>query len=136
MYATLALVIIGFAIAVFFSQEFAKLFKKIFAVPGMRLVLPLFLLTTLIVYYEEIVFLGLSFIQSNFHAFSRKLAAMLPFNKAALALVKIFLLVIFSLIPVLGLTYWMRKKMHQPFNYSYLTSSLIWIFCAILLTIS
>lgn len=132
---TIALVVLICSIVVMFSTEFGELIKKIFAIRGMKLFLPLFLATFLVVYYEPWVLLGLSKIQTMLSMLATKMITWLPFEAGANILANVVLLVAFSLLPVFALNAWSKRKNFQAFQYSYLTSTIIWLFVAVLIVL-
>lgn len=136
MLLTLALVVLFCSIAVMFSQEIGNFFKKIFAIPGMKLLLPLIVVSLLVVYYEPWVFWGLLHIKTILHTMAATLANWLPFEAAALFLANVIILMGLSILPVLAINIWIKRKSFESFRYSFLTTTIIWIVVAVLLTVS
>lgn len=133
MLLTLATVIFFASIALFFSQEFVRIFKKIFAVKGVKLFLPLAVASWLvyncdywflwIIYYcREVLNAALSF-----------LTRLVPLSEIASAVALIFLLTLSSVVPVILLDLLSKRKTYKGYKYPYLTSTLIWIVCSVLL---
>ncbi|KTC86035.1 MULTISPECIES: hypothetical protein [Legionella] len=132
---TIALVVLASSIVVFFAKEFSDFFKKVFAIPGMTLILPLLLVTALIVNFENWVYLGLAHIQTFLLSLSTKLASWMPFRLGANYVANILVLMGFSFLPVLGLQYWVKRKSYHSFPYTGLTITVLWLFFAVLLAI-
>ncbi|ARG96728.1 hypothetical protein [Legionella micdadei] len=134
---TVALVVLISSIVVFFSKEFGDLFKKLFAIPGMKLFLPLIFATGLVAYYESWVYLGLTKFQDVLLGLVEKLASWMPFRKGASDAVKILALMVFSFLPVMAIDFWIKKKKsYDSFRYAGLTITIVWLFLAVLLTIN
>lgn len=132
----LSLVVVGCAIVVFFSQEFGNAFKKLFAIRGMKLLLPLILATGLIVDYEHWVLWGLLHLQAILQGFVTLFAGWLPFQKGADSIAKILILFVSSILPVFAINVWLKKKTYHSFKHAYVISALIWLLVAILLIVS
>jgi len=73
MFLTLALVVLFSTILVFFSQEFAGLYRKFIAIPGIKLLLPLTIASCLVEYYEPYALWLLLQFKSGFHIICHKL---------------------------------------------------------------
>lgn len=131
-----ALVVLLSSIVVFFSKEFTDLFKKIVAIPGMKLLLPLLLATTLIVNFEPWIYMLLTHIQGFLRALSAKLTSWMPFQRGANYLANSLVLMSFTFLPVLSLQYWIKRKTYRSFSYIGLTITILWLFLAVLLSIS
>lgn len=132
---TIALVVLICSIVVMFSSEFGDFFKKIFALPGMKLFLPLIFVTILVVYYESWFWIALTGVQRILVEVSEKLASWLPFQRGAVSTSRVLLLMILSLTPALVLDLWLKKRTFHGFQYSYLTTTLIWLLISVLLAI-
>lgn len=131
--STIALVVFACAIVVFFSREFGNSIKKIMSVPGMKLILPLFLVTFVLVYFEPEVLWSLTKLQAMLLLLTQNLAFILPFGKMANATANLLVLMCLSLLPVLAINLWYKRKTYYPLPYAGLTITLIWIFVAGLL---
>lgn len=133
---TMSLVVLICSIVVFFSKEFANFIKKIMAVRGMKLLLPLTLATVLLVFYENEVSFCLKLIQMILLSFTNKAASMLPGGVLASYLVKIILLMALSLLPTLAISSWYKRKTYQNYKYAGIVMALTWILTAMLLTLT
>ncbi|MBN9231250.1 MAG: hypothetical protein BGO90_03620 [Legionella sp. 40-6] len=133
MLLTLALVVICASIMVFFSQEFMRTFKRIFALPGARLLLPILFASWLVYtfdywvlwavfYYRETLFTGLHFLEGILPAYAWTLPAIV-----------VCLIWCVTILPVLALDYYYRRKSHHGYPYPMITSAIIFIVTAILL---
>ena len=131
MLLPLAIAVFSAAIFVFFSQEFIRAIKKILAIKGANLIIPLALASWviysfdywflwLIIYYREVL---------------RQLLALLmyaiPYQPVAL----ILLLTLISIVPVFVLDWLSRKRTFKPYPYPYLTSTIIWITTSLLIVL-
>ncbi|CEK09791.1 hypothetical protein [Legionella hackeliae] len=135
MLLTVALVVFCCAIMVFFSQEWSNFLKKIFAIRGMKLLLPLFVVSFLLVYYEAWVSWGLLTTKWCLHQAADWIASQLPFD-FALPVANIILMMGLAVFPVVLANFWIKRKSFEPFQYAFVTSMNIWLLVAILLTVS
>ena len=131
---TIALVVLICSIVVMFSAEFGDFFKKIFSIPGMKLFLPLIFVTILVGYYEPWLLIGLIEVQRILVEVSEKLASWLPFQTGAVSTARVLLLMLLSLLPVFVLNLWLKRRTFHGFQYSYLTTTLIWLLVSVLLS--
>lgn len=133
MYLTLALVVLFASIAVFFSQEFISVFKKLFAIKGVPLFLPLLVASWLIIafnywslwivyYYNEMLQIILTFMMH-----------VIPFEKGAGSVALVILLTVISVLPVYLIDLLVRRQTYKPYKYLNITSAIIWLVSAILL---
>lgn len=133
MLLTLALVVLFASIAVFFAQEFITMFKKLFAIKGVKLFLPLFIASWLVYtldywalwivyYYREILMVGVNL-----------LVKILPFQRYAESISIIILLFIISTVPVFLIDQLQRKRTYKGYHYPNVTSILIFIVSSVLL---
>ncbi|HCJ1109635.1 TPA: hypothetical protein NQN63_000236 [Legionella pneumophila] len=131
----LALVVLLGAIIVLFSEEFIKSFKKLWAIKGAKLLLPLFTASWFI-YTFDFLFLWVIFYLSEFlHYTLAFLIKLMPFQQGAESVVLVILLTFFSVVPVLIIDFFTRKKNYKGYQYPYIISTIIWIFCVVLLII-
>lgn len=133
MYLTLALVVLVAAIVVLFSQEFIQLFKKIFAIKGAKLVLPLLVISWLIYTFDYLVLLVIYYYSDALNSVITFLSNLLPFQTGAYPIVMILVLTTISVVPVIALEHYLWKKNYKHYQYPYLTSTLIWIASSIVL---
>lgn len=123
----MTLVILLGAIAVFFSQEFLGVIKKIFAIKGVKLFLPLLAASWFvfsfgdwgiwaITYYREILVAILSFIVS-----------IIPFPQIAEYVALVIVLTLISVLPVYLIDLFMHKRSYKSYNYPYITSTFLFI---------
>ncbi|MBA3537331.1 MAG: hypothetical protein H0T84_12115 [Tatlockia sp.] len=131
--STIALVVFACAIAVFFSKEFGNSIKKLMSIPGMKLLLPLFLVTFLLVYFEPEVLWCLTKLQAMILVLTQNIASILPFEKFANATAGLLVLMSLTFLPVLAINIWYKRKTYYPLPFAGLTITLIWIFVAVLL---
>lgn len=130
---TLFLVICCTAIFCFFSQEFNRLFKKIFAVRGAKLILPLAIGSYVVYTFDFLILDILFYIRDKLNTIVTFLNHTLPHSPHTEDMILIILLTAVSLVPVGILHFLSYRKTHKPYPHPYLVSTLIWIICAILL---
>ncbi|HAT1658016.1 TPA: hypothetical protein RG395_000730 [Legionella pneumophila] len=135
MLLTLALVILFATIMVFFSQEFIRAFKKIFAIRGAKLLIPLGLASWLIYNFDYLFIWAIYYIREVLHAVLSFLTRVMPFKQYSTAIALIILLTTVSVGPVLLLDLINRKRTYKGYAYPYLTSTLILIFCTVILLV-
>ncbi|HAU4213806.1 TPA: hypothetical protein F7Z54_16640 [Legionella pneumophila] len=130
-----ALVVLFGVVMVLFSEEFSKSFKKLWAIKGAKLLLPLFAASWFI-YTFDFLFVGVIFYLHQFlHDTLAFLIKIMPFQQGAESVVLVILLTFFSVVPVLIIDFFTRKKNYKGYQYPYITSTIIWIFCVALLII-
>ncbi len=137
MIGTIALVVFCASIAAFFAQEFGRMFKRFFAIPGVKLLVPLIVASWFIEIYEEWGLWLLLRIQVWLHQFVYKLHALIPFEKGSLPFTKIVYLCFVASLPLLisqlaSIKKWRRKRPPQ----TYWLGLVLWVIAAILLTLS
>jgi quinol-cytochrome oxidoreductase complex cytochrome b subunit len=135
MQATLALLICLAAIFVFFSQEFISTFKRVFAIKGAKLILPLAAGSWLI-YSFNMEFLWLIiYIREALQKILMILVKLIPAHQYATSLALVVMLTILSVVPVYIMDWINRRRNHKAYRYPYLTSTLILIISYLLLMV-
>ncbi|AUH71126.1 hypothetical protein [Legionella sainthelensi] len=130
-----ALVVLFGVVMVLFSEEFSKSLKKLWAIKGARLLLPLFAASWFI-YTFDFLFAWIIFYLSKFlHAILVFLIKLIPFQQGSESIALVILLTFFSVVPVLIIDFFTRRKTYKSYPYPYITSTLIWILCVALLII-
>jgi hypothetical protein len=133
----LALVVLGSAIFVFFSDEFVKFLGKIFSIPGVKLLLPLALASLIIEAYEDWGYWLLVKAQAFLHQFVNKFATFLPFEWGAVAVTRIVIIFLFICLPIWFFRIRAKKKgQRHPQRLAYYLGLTLWIFAVILLTVA
>lgn len=113
----LALVVLLGAIIVLFSEEFIKSFKKLWAIKGAKLLLPLFAASWFI-YTFDFWFLWVIFYLSEFlHFILAFLIRLMPFQQGAKSVALVILLIFFSVVPVLIIDFFTRRKNYKAPGY-------------------
>lgn len=135
MIATFIALIFCTAILVFFSQEWVGLVKKLLAVRGMSLLLPLLLATTLILLYETVVVESFYIIQLVMNVLIGLLADIIPMGSYSTKIAQIILLMLLTVVPIQALHHWKKKKNYTGLKHPYLLCGLLWLFFAFLLTL-
>lgn len=133
MLLTIALVVLGSSILVFFSQEFGAVIKMLFNIPGVKLILPTALVSLLVAYYEPWVLWALLALKATLHGLAKAITDILPFETGDWLVAEILLLMIITMVPVLLINLWSIKKTFERFKHPYLLSSILWITTAVLL---
>lgn len=136
MLVTLAAVIFFASIFVFFSQEFIRTFKKIFAIKAVALFLPLLIASWLIFTFVHLFLWTAYYYREMLQAVLTFLVYLMPFHQQAKSLAMIILLTVISVLPVILIDLFVRQRTYQPYKYPYLTSTIIWIVNAELLLVT
>ena len=137
MLVTIALVVFFASIASFFAPEFGRVFKKIFAIPGAKLLIPLVVASGFIVIYEEAGHWLLIRFQIMLHQWVIKLDTLIPFEAGSLSIARIISLFIIASLPIwIARGSAIRKKRLEPHTGTYWIGLVLWIIGAILLTVA
>lgn len=137
MIVTIALIVFLSSIAAFFAQEFGRMLKKFFSIPGMKLFVPLLLASWLIVVYEEWGRWLLFRSQTALHHLVLRMHALVPYETGSLHAAKIFYLFLVATLPI-----WifelaaLRKGSRKRQPPTYWIGLVLWLIAAILLTLS
>lgn len=139
MYITVMLIALSAAILVFFSQEFSQMFRAIFAIPGVKLLLPLFLVSWLVEDHEAWGLWFLLRIKDMLHAAFYFLSGIFPGKPTVmLRLLHVMYLFVLAGAP-LWLSYiWAKNKQlnqDELWPASHQFGMVLWIIFAILLTL-
>lgn len=132
MLYTLAFIVMLSAIVLFFSQEFIRVFKRIFEIPGAKLLLPLAVVSWLISEFHDEFLVCVLYAQKSLLDILAFLTQLLPFQLGASSVVLILFLTLITVVPVFVLHVYLLKKNYQGYQYPYLTSTLIWLATALL----
>lgn len=133
---TLAILICGFAIMVFFAEEFLNLFKKIFGIPGVALFAPLIIASSVIVLYDAWEPWLFFRIKDILNTMPEVIASILPFGSFSLPLARIIYLFCMASFPIWVVYYKTRAKGNRKSNsFPFWLGLFLWVFLAILLTV-
>ncbi|KTC71717.1 hypothetical protein Lbir_1572 [Legionella birminghamensis] len=135
MLLTLALVVLCSAIIVFFAEEFGGVFKKIFALPGVKLILPLLIASFIVAAYEDWIVWILLANKYVFHSAMSYIASLFPFQQFAAETVQILFLLFLTLFPPFIFITLRKRKTVVPFRYTWLICLVLWLFFSILFTV-
>ncbi|WP_454780669.1 hypothetical protein [Legionella sp. WA2022007384] len=135
MLLTLALVVLFSSIVVFFSEEFIKAFKKLFAIKGAKILIPMFAASWLIYTFNFWVLWAVFYAHEILQDVLNFLVRIMPFQKGAVSLVLVFMLTFLSVVPVLILDVISRRKSFKGYQHPYVASGVIWILSVFLLII-
>lgn len=127
MLFTLTLVILLGAITVFFSQEFLGFFKKIFAIKGMKLFLPLFIASWLVFTFDHWGLWGIYYYRQILSYVLVFLVDIMPFSYMAEHVALIILLATISVLPVYLIDLSLRKRSFKRYQYPQVTSLFLFI---------
>ena len=134
---TLSFIVLSSAIFILFLDEFIRLFKKIHSIPGVKLLVPLALASLLVVLYEEGHLRFLLWCQEAFHGLIHFLSKFSPFEKGAVSLTQIVLLVVLAVLPIgcFSLKVKLQKHHQPPHAFTYHLGLALWIIGVVLLSV-
>ena len=137
MMLVLALAMLGMSIAVIFSQEFVRIFKKIASIPGVTLLVPLAFASWFIELYEDwghwLLLRWRVFIDQGLHA----VALALPFGKASHSFARILFLFLLATVPVwLARLVAKKRGIKRPLTQSYRVGLVLWVIAVIVLSVA
>lgn len=135
MLYTLAAVVFCATIFVFFSQEFVNLFKKILAIPGAKLILPLALASWLVYHAYPWILRPIYRYKILLNTLVDFFSSMLPLGRLSLYMSTILVLTVLSVLPVFLLDLFFIKKTYKSYPYPYLTSTFLWLISSLTLVI-
>jgi hypothetical protein len=132
MLLTLVLVVFFFTVVMAFSQEFYGLFKKIAAIKGAPLVLPLAVASWIVFNLDYWLLWAVYYVRECLQVILGFLNYLIPFKQAAASIVLILFLTVISVVPVFFLDLYLNKKKHITYHYPYAMSAIIWIIVVML----
>jgi hypothetical protein len=136
MLLILSLVVFIGAIIVCFSTELINIVKKIHAIPGVSIFLPLIVASSVLIRNQSIVCWCLIHTQIALYVIILHVMHWLPFTINAYAVARIIILFTLTLLPMLLMSAWRSYKNYQPFTHAWLVGLMIWLILAMLLTIN
>lgn len=131
----IVLVFLG-AIFVIFSDYFQEQIKKIFAIQGVALVLPLLLMTLLVVDVEPYLLIVLLYIKLGLTEAISFLCKTIPLKACNFFLMPATLILTLTLSPVLIIKKLKARKLIIPFDYGGIVALMLWLFFIILYAVS
>ncbi len=123
----LACAIAFIAIIAFFSQELSRFGKKIFAIKGTIVILPLSLLSFVAYFFQTEAIEILYFIHKKLCVIYDILLYIAPKNFYPTQMALIATLSLISIGPVALLNYLSYQRIHKPHPHRYVVSALLWI---------
>lgn len=132
MYQLVLIVCIA-SIFCFFIQEFIGLFKRIFSIKGVKIILPLAFASGLVYLNTPFIVWHLYFIQDVLDSALLNLMYFIPFHTAKELVALIMLLTLLAVLPSALLHLHSKKFHNKPYGHPYLVSTLIWVITVILL---
>ncbi len=129
-----SLIVLCTAIIGFFSKEFIHFFTWLFSIPGVKVILPL-LMVSLVVESDVLwSWWGLSSLHSLLTVVEQKLSYLLPFQSGVLFVSRVILLTVLACIPMWIAQFIARKNpiSNSPYN-ARRVSAIVWVVSVILL---
>lgn len=133
MFLTLALVVVFASILVIFAQEFIRALKKLFAIKGVALFLPLLIASWLVYTFDYWALWIIYYYREMLHILLGFLIYLNPFPQIAEPVALVILLEVITVLPVFLADIFLRKRTYIGYQYPYLTSTLIFIVSSMLL---
>ncbi|MGC1183498.1 hypothetical protein [Legionella sp.] len=133
MLLTLALVVLGASIAVFFSQEFISMFKKLFAIKGVKIFLPLLIASWLVYRFDYLALWIVYYYRDYLQVCLAFLIHIMPFQEFKAPESLVILLFTITILPVFLIDLFLRKKTFKGYQYLQITCVLIFIVSATIL---
>jgi hypothetical protein len=136
MMLSLAMIVFPSAILLLFAQEFARLTRKLLAIPGVKLLLPILLASCLIEIYQDWEQWVLLYTQAKFHNWVQMTGERMPFQAGAQHLIRVASLFILPCLPIS--LFWVevkRKGEHTLPAVSYYLSAMLWLVAASVLIV-
>jgi hypothetical protein len=129
MLVQLAIIVLLAAIVIFFSKEFGEYIKKVLNIPVLGLILPIALVSSLVVYFNDWVLWGVLTFRYKLHACYLTLVNLATFTGNTL-IAGVCILMIFSVLPIVLINFYCKRSFYKEFEHRYIASALLWIFCA------
>lgn len=133
MLTTLALIVLVAAITVFFSQELIKFLKKIFAIKGAQLFLPLAIASWAVYTFDYWFLWAIYYYRECLNTIQSYLVYLIPIPNYSHTVALIILLTSASVIPVFVWDKATRKRSFKWYVYPYVASTILWIITSIVL---
>lgn len=126
------LIVLTTTIVAFFAEEISGVLKKVFAIPGVKLLLPLAFASWVVVIYQPWVLWFLLFFNFLWEYLAIKLGEFLP-----IPLAYIIVMTLMPLIPVWGRFYYLyKKRLPIKLKEYYILGIIIWLSAAVLYIIA
>lgn len=132
MLVTVALLVFLTAIVVFFTDEFIRMFNKLFAIREVKLFFPLLIASYLVYNYEYFALWMSYYCRQVLGDMLTFLVGIMPVFDASRSIAVVIILTLTSVLPVLIMDIFLHKKKLKGYEYPYLTSTIILIICATL----
>lgn len=138
MLLTITLIVLLGSFLVFFSQELGAKAKKVFSLWGVNPLVPLFVASLLIAYYETAHLTILLRLKTACLYLTSQLAAHLPLQSHAVKVSEILGLFICASLPVWVSTFKAKRKSahHRVWPHAFVMGLTIWLILAILITVN
>lgn len=135
MLLTLALVVFAGAIFIFFSQEFMRTLKKIFAIKGAKLLLPLAIASWLVFNFDFWFLWIIYYTREVLQALFSPINWFIPVHWGSASLALVVFLTLIATVPIVIIDWIMRKRTYKTFPHPYFASTLIWLISSFLMII-
>ena len=132
MYLTIILLILSSAVLIFFAREFAEAFRTVFAVPGVKLVLPLLLVTQLIFWIEPWFLFAIQSLCDFLLLLQQSLASFFLVSRITQFLTQAIVICLLTVLPVWILDAWSFRRTFKPFPYKPILAAMLWLMWVIL----
>ncbi len=134
MHMLLAWIVLFTAIVAFFLDEFVRVLKKIFSIPGFKLFLPLLMASFIMERFAVWIWKGLTFFQERIADLVSVLSRSLPFQKGAVIMAHALIIFIMISIPLwVNANKKKKKPMFRAQYWTYLLSAVFGIMAVLLI---
>ena len=120
-------------ILIFFAEEWIACIKKIFAIPGTKLIIPLFITNYFFVTHEHMILWILLAMAYGFYDTYHFLISLYSSNKLILFIGQVMTLLLMTVLPVYALNIVRAIKKLEIYHYTWLISIMIWLLWVVLL---
>lgn len=130
MLLSYSLIVLVVAVLILFSHEFGGGFKKLFSFPGVKLIVPLFIASFIIEYYEAFFLWLLTEINAMVHWCLTQLELKIA---AGSILIKIFFLTLIACLPYGALTALNKLRKMPAYSPKLWFGTVLWLMLSILM---
>lgn len=123
----IALLILFSAVCVFFSREFGDASKKIWRIPGLKLVLPMLIVTLVFVYFQSVIIFLLLAMHRFFDLLQQGFAWFLPSGVVFHAMIDIMTLWLLVILPLWIVDAWSLRNKFKPFTHRISLGVMVWL---------
>jgi len=109
MWWTIALVSLFTAVVAMFSKEFSQIGKRIFAIPGGKVIIPLFLASAFVSVFAHYLWVLLTGVRACFKLWEQFIMNQFPGSDVAEFIARVFILMVIACLPMI-ISLILRKK--------------------------